>query len=72
MKIRYRHHTKPDEVRIIDSVRDRDLSMRFGRSVGLDYSPTQKQHDSFLLGSFEENKRKGIILWYEVVKEESA
>lgn len=67
MKIKYRHASKPDEVRICDSVKDRKANQLFAKVFGTVYGLTQQQHDDLLLKKFEADKCKGVILSFGVV-----
>lgn len=67
MLIKYVWHEQPDVVKTHDT----ELSLFGNRGVlnALDSHPTQEEWDKRELKNFEEKKRKGYVLSYEVVEE---
>lgn len=67
MKIKYRHHSEPEKLKIYDTVK---AHKKMPASL-TDKEMTQDEFDEFELAHFEKDKSKGVILHYEVVKAES-
>ena len=62
MKIKYIHFSEPETEKIYDTVKAFKRLPRVHK--------TQLAFDAFELRKFAEDKKKGIIISYEIVKEE--
>lgn len=68
MKIRYRHYHTPDVVKIYDTEKSLKANEGFFRMLG--EVPTQEKFDEHELELLKRDQERGVILWWEVVKED--
>lgn len=67
MKIKYVHISDPEAERVHDTEKAMRNNMGMIRAFG--GNPSQEVWDRFELDKFEQDKEKGLVLWYEVLKE---
>ena len=67
MKIKYVHISDPETEKVHDTEKAMRNNMGMIRAFG--GTPSQEVWDGFELDKFKQDKEKGLILWYEVLKE---
>lgn len=71
MKVRYVRSSEPDKEKVLDSTVLRKTDAMFGKIFFKQDDPrTQEEYDTYLLRKLENDKNEGIILRYEIIKEE--